>query len=220
MATRRSQRIFIWIITLVMIVGTLFSFIVMILGTNNSQQDQARINQLTADYQKETDAWQKKVDAQTKELSDKYYATFVKYKSVPAAFASNDVKKLSTKDPKVGTGKTIKDAKDYSAYYIVWNAKGDVCQQSIDGKKLSAPIDLTQGSIEGWEKGVQGMKIGGVRELTIPGSLAYPDQDQGDCIKANAPLKFIVMAIPHVEQIPQPQPSAELLQYYQSGGVQ
>ena len=114
MATRRSQRIFIWIITLVMIVGTLFSFIVMILGTNNSQQDQARINQLTADYQKETDAWQKKVDAQTKELSDKYYATFVKYKSVPAAFASNDVKKLSTKDLKVGTGKTIKDAKDYS----------------------------------------------------------------------------------------------------------
>lgn len=220
MATRRSQRIFIWIITLVMIVGTLFSFIVMILGTNNSQQDQARINQLTADYQKETDAWQKKVDAQTKELSDKYYATFVKYKSVPAAFASNDVKKLSTKDLKVGTGKTIKDAKDYSAYYIVWNAKGDVCQQSIDGKKLSAPIDLTQGSIEGWEKGVQGMKIGGVRELTIPGSLAYPDQDQGDCIKANAPLKFIVMAIPHVKQIPQPQPSAELLQYYQSGGVQ
>lgn len=216
MATRKSQRIFIWIITIVMIVGTLFSFIVMILGSQNSQADQARTNDLMAQYQKQTDAWQKDVDAQAAKLSDKYYKDFKPYGTVPKAFASNDVKKLEIKDLKKGTGKVIKDGSDYSAYYIVWNPKGDICQQSIEGKKLNAPIDPSQGTIDGWTDGVKGMKIGGIRELTIPADLAYADQAKDECITANTPLKFILMAIPHVKEIPQPQPSAELLQYYQS----
>ena len=49
------------------------------------------------------------------------------------------------------------------------------------------------------------MKIGGVRELTIPSSQAYGETGSGDKIPANTPLKFVVMAIPPVEEIPTPQ---------------
>ena len=49
--------------------------------------------------------------------------------------------------------------------------------------------------INGWKEGVIGMKLGGVRELTIPAAKAYGSQSAGDKIPANAPLKFVVMAI-------------------------
>jgi len=228
MATRKSQRIFIWIITVVMIVGTVFSFVVMILGSKNSQADQARINALSAQYQKDTEAYQKKVEAQTKKLSDTYYKDFSHYASLPKAFASNDVKKLVAKDLKVGTGATINKDSKIAMYYIGWNPKGKTFDSSVDGKKLKQPLiregqgnwifggGQQGGVIEGWEDGIIGMKVGGVRELTIPADKAYGKQGQGEDIPANTPLKFIIMAIPHVTPPASPQMPAELLQYYQS----
>ena len=49
------------------------------------------------------------------------------------------------------------------------------------------------------------MKVGGVRELTIPSDMAYGETGSGEDIPANTPLKFVVMAIPPVEEIPLPQ---------------
>ena len=49
------------------------------------------------------------------------------------------------------------------------------------------------------------MKIGGVRELTIPADKAYGDKAQGDKIPANSPLKFVVMAIEKPADIPEPE---------------
>jgi FKBP-type peptidyl-prolyl cis-trans isomerase len=49
--------------------------------------------------------------------------------------------------------------------------------------------------IEGWNQGVLGMKIGGVRELTIPAELAYGETGSGK-IPANSPIKFVLMTIP------------------------
>jgi hypothetical protein len=56
------------------------------------------------------------------------------------------------------------------------------------------------------------MKIGGVREITLPSDKAYGEQGSGDSIPPNTPLKFIVMAIPLPEQIPQPEVPASLYQ--------
>jgi len=61
------------------------------------------------------------------------------------------------------------------------------------------------------------MKVGGVRELTIPASLAYGEQGSGADIPANTPIKFILMIIPTPATI---QPSPELLKYYQAGLLQ
>ena len=70
MATTKTQRIGIWIIAVFMAVGTIGSFAIIVLANSNSQTDQARVNELTAQYQKATDEYKAKVDAQAKQLSD------------------------------------------------------------------------------------------------------------------------------------------------------
>ena len=57
--------------------------------------------------------------------------------------------------------------------------------------------------IQGWKDGIQGMKIGGIREISIPSALGYGDQDQGS-IPANSPLRFVVMLIPRVDDVEVP----------------
>lgn len=221
MATKKSQRIFIWVIAVVMTVGTLAGFIAMILAPQNQKVDQDRITQLTAEYQAEMTAYQEKDDIRTKELSDKYYGSFKAYGSRPAAFTASEVKKLVTKDLKVGDGKELKEGDtEYLAYYIGWNPKGKIFDQSIDGSSLKKPLDPAEGLIEGMTKGVIGMKVGGVREVTIPSDLAYGEAGSGEDIPANTPLKFIVFVIPKKDMVKQPQPSQELINYYQSGAAQ
>ena len=69
MATRKSQRIAIWVIAGVLVVGTLAGFIAMMVAPGNEAKDQAELQAAQAE-------WQSQQDAQTKELNDKYFATF------------------------------------------------------------------------------------------------------------------------------------------------
>ncbi len=66
-------------------------------------------------------------------------------------------------------------------------------------------------------KGVVGMKIGGVREITIPAAQAYGEAGSGEDIPANTPLKFILMIIPSPEKIAEPEMPAELQRLYSQG---
>lgn len=213
MATSTAQRTGIWIIAIVLTVGTLAGFIAMILAPQNQKADSDRLQKVYAEYQAATEEYQKKVQAQADELSVKYYGEFVKYKDIPAAFEAKDVKKVATQDLVVGTGEEIKEGTTYSAYYIGWNPKGKVFDQSIDGEKLKAPIEGGN-LITGWNEGVIGMKVGGVRELTIPSDKAYGETGSGEDIPANTPIKFIVMIIPKPETIKQPEVPQEILQSY------
>lgn len=213
MATKKSQRIFIWVIAVVMTVGTIAGFVAMMIAPTNQKIDQERLSKLTSQYQQEYTAYQSKVDAQAIELSAKYHDTFKQYSSRPAAFDASSATELKTEDLAVGDGETITDSSSYSAYYIGWNPTGKVFDQSIDGTKLKSPI-AGGNLIEGWNKGVVGMKVGGVRELTIPSDLAYGETGSGEDIPANTPLKFIVFIIPAVESIQEPAMPAELRKYY------
>jgi hypothetical protein len=58
--------------------------------------------------------------------------------------------------------------------------------------------------IQGWLEGIEGMHIGGIREIEIPSILGYGDQEQND-IPANSPLKFIVMLIEKPAEIEKPE---------------
>jgi len=216
MATPKSQRIGIWIIAIVMLVGTLGSFAVMVLSSKNDVADQARIQALSSQYQKDYAEYQKKLDAQTKELSDKYYDDFKAYETKPAKFDDSDVKSLKKTDLKTGSGSKLTENSTFTAYYLGWTPNGKVFDGSIDGKKLKAPLSVSPGGvITGWTEGIDGMKVGGVRELTIPSDKAYGKAGSGDKIPANSPLKFIIMVIPTPEKIAEPTVPQELLDYYQ-----
>lgn len=218
MATRKAQRIGIWIIAIVLTVGTLAGFVAIILQPKNEATDQAKLAELTAQYQTASDEYQKKVAAQTTELSNQYFTILNQYATRPAAFDKAGVTELKTEDLKTGDGVELTAESSFSAYYIGWNPDGKVFDSSIDGTALKAPLSVAPGGvISGWTEGLVGVKTGGIRELTIPSEKAYGSTGSGADIPADTPLKFIVMVIPTPEVIAEPQIPAELLRYYTRG---
>jgi peptidylprolyl isomerase len=57
------------------------------------------------------------------------------------------------------------------------------------------PFDFRLGKgqvIPGWDAGVQGMRVGGRRKLTIPSAMAYGARGAGGAIAPHEPLVFVV----------------------------
>ena len=57
------------------------------------------------------------------------------------------------------------------------------------------PFPFTLGAgevIPGWDEGLEGMKVGGRRQLTIPPDLAYGAQGSPPVIKPNETLIFVI----------------------------
>jgi len=199
MSATTGQRIGIWIIAVFMLVGTIGSFAIIVLANNNAQQDQQRYDSLLAEYQAE-------VAAQETELSERYYDEFSQYASRVSAFDAASVTELQTEDLKVGDGEELTADSTFTAYYIGWNPEGTIFDGSLDDGTLKAPFTASPGSvIQGWSDGVVGMKVGGVRELTIPSDLAYGETGSGDAIAPNSPIKFVMMVIPTPETVQVPQ---------------
>lgn len=216
MSTTKKQRYGILIILAVTVIGTIGSFAVMILSTNNSTKQQARVQALSKEFEVKQKQYTAKVSKQTDELSARYYETFQPYSSHVASFDINSVKDVSTDDLMAGDGEKIDGKTKFAAYYIGWDANGRIFDQSIDTstQKLKAPLAVNGGLdnaslIAGWQEGMKGMAIGGVRLITIPSDKAYGEAGSKDAsgketIAPNMPLKFIVMAVPLPDQIPQP----------------
>lgn len=206
MAATKTQRIGIWIIAAFMAVGTIGSFAIIVLANSNASREQDRYKELLSAYQAEA-------KAQQTELSDKYASTFTPYKSRVAAFDAASVTELKTEDLKAGDGDTLTAESSFTAYYIGWNPAGVIFDSSLnDDGTLKMPFTASPGGvIKGWSEGVVGMKVGGVRELTIPSALAYGETGSGENIPANTPLKFVMMVIPTPAQV---EPSAELERLY------
>ena len=99
---------------------------------------------------------------------------------------------MKIEDLVVGTGATAKAGDQVSVHYTGWLTDGTKFDSSLDRGEPFA-FTLGQGQvIEGWDKGVEGMKVGGKRKLTIPPAMAYGDQGAGDAIPPNATLVFEV----------------------------
>ena len=99
---------------------------------------------------------------------------------------------LNIEEMKVGSGAEAKVGQRVSVHYTGWLTNGQKFDSSLDrGKPFQ--FNLGQGEvIQGWDKGVQGMKIGGKRKLTIPSHMGYGARGAGGVIPPNATLVFEV----------------------------
>ncbi|MBX9660459.1 MAG: FKBP-type peptidyl-prolyl cis-trans isomerase [Nitrospiraceae bacterium] len=95
-------------------------------------------------------------------------------------------------DQVVGTGDTAKAGQTVSVHYTGWLTNGKKFDSSVDrGQPFSFRLGIGQ-VIKGWDEGVQGMKIGGKRKLTIPSNLGYGARGAGGLIPPHATLVFDV----------------------------
>ncbi len=95
-------------------------------------------------------------------------------------------------DQAVGTGDVAVVGKNVSVHYTGWLENGKKFDSSVDrGQPFSFPLGAGR-VIKGWDEGVQGMKVGGKRKLTIPSDLGYGSRGAGGVIPPNATLVFDV----------------------------
>lgn len=221
MATSTAQRAGIWIIAIALTGGTLFGFVAMILSSKNDSSKQAALQkyqtQLT-EYQTKTTDQQTALTKRTNELSAKYATTLIGYRTSYVKTFDKNIKAVSIKTILPGSGATISNNTTYVAYYIGFTPDDNIFDSSIDGKKLKTPLIVRPaGVIAGWSEGLNGKKIGGAYELSIPSDKAYGAQGSGDKIKPNTPLKFIIMPIEKLETFNQPRVTQEVIDAYGSG---
>ncbi|MEY9843665.1 peptidylprolyl isomerase [Streptacidiphilus sp. BW17] len=100
---------------------------------------------------------------------------------------------LQIRDIWVGDGAEAKAKDNVSVHYVgVAFSTGEEFDASWNrGAPLRFKLGIGQ-VIAGWDQGVQGMKVGGRRELIIPAKLAYGDRGAGDAIKPGETLIFVV----------------------------
>ncbi len=97
-------------------------------------------------------------------------------------------------DEQVGTGAEAKAGQTVTAHYIGTLTNGTKFDSSLDrGQPFSFQLGSGQ-VIKGWDLGIAGMKVGGVRRLVISPELAYGSQAIGP-IPANSTLVFEVQLL-------------------------
>jgi peptidylprolyl isomerase len=99
------------------------------------------------------------------------------------------VTELQIIDIKPGDGEVVPEGATITAHYTGALAKdGTIFQSSHDfGDAISFGLNQV---IEGWTKGVPGMKVGGTRRLIIPAAMAYGPSSPAPNIPLNSDLVF------------------------------
>ncbi|WP_437960959.1 FKBP-type peptidyl-prolyl cis-trans isomerase [Sorangium sp. So ce119] len=99
---------------------------------------------------------------------------------------------LGIEDVKEGTGAEAKHGQLVTVHYVGTLTDGSKFDSSRDrGQGFSFKLGAGQ-VIKGWDQGVAGMKIGGVRKLTIPPDLGYGARGFPPVIPPNSTLLFEV----------------------------
>ena len=100
---------------------------------------------------------------------------------------------LGIEDLVVGDGPEATAGKKVTVHYVgVSFSTGSEFDASWDRDR---PFEFKLGKgqvIPGWDAGVEGMKVGGRRKLTIPSAMAYGARGAGGVIKPHEPLVFVV----------------------------
>ncbi|MBQ3452766.1 FKBP-type peptidyl-prolyl cis-trans isomerase [Candidatus Saccharibacteria bacterium] len=201
--TSPKQRFFIILIAVLMLGSIIASYAAIVIsgsqgGTTgeSTEIDDAKVAEYEEAYNK--------IQAEFTEKTKDDYAIFSKYLSEVKGYNESAANEdgVKTRDLAKGSGDKVGED-NYLAYYVGWCADETVFDSSFDDNDnptgFAKILDPSLGMIEGWDQGVSGMRLGGVREITVPGELAYGDQME-ICGGYNKPLKFIVMAVENTKE--------------------
>lgn len=121
--------------------------------------------------------------------------------SAPAAATveQSNISELIRNDVKAGEGVEATAGRNVSVHYTGWlydgAAPGHKGAKFDSSRDRGTPFEFTLGAgqvIQGWDQGVQGMKVGGQRTLVIPPHMGYGARGAGGVIPPNATLVFDV----------------------------
>jgi len=101
------------------------------------------------------------------------------------------VAKPQIEDLVKGTGPEAVRGKTVEVHYTGWLTDGKQFDSSVGGAPFSFRLGAGQ-VIEGWDRGVAGMKVGGKRKLTLAPELGYGSRGAPPDIPPNATLVFEV----------------------------
>jgi FKBP-type peptidyl-prolyl cis-trans isomerase len=99
---------------------------------------------------------------------------------------------LLIEDLQVGTGAEAVTGRGVEVHYTGRLTDGKKFDSSLD---RGAPFGFPLGAgrvIQGWDRGIVGMRVGGKRKLTIPPELAYGNRGFSNLIPPNSTLVFEV----------------------------
>jgi FKBP-type peptidyl-prolyl cis-trans isomerase FkpA len=92
---------------------------------------------------------------------------------------------FSSTDLRLGTGAEAVNGAQVTVSYTVWlydERQVDLKGVQVETNRGGQPFGFTIGSgevIEGWNRGLPGMRVGGLRRLVVPSSLAYGGNRRG-----------------------------------------
>ena len=102
-------------------------------------------------------------------------------------------KKLEIEEIEAGSGAEAKSGDEVTVQYVGVSYKNGKEFDSSWSRNEPFSFNLGAGEvIPGWDQGVEGMKVGGRRELIIPPSLAYGEAGAPPAIAPNETLVFVI----------------------------
>ena len=97
---------------------------------------------------------------------------------------------LQITDIRPGSGKAAVKGALITTQYTGTLADGTVFDSSWERGKPFQCVIGTGRVIKGWDQGLMGMQVGGVRKLFVPAHLAYGERSRGAHIKPNSDVYF------------------------------
>lgn len=189
--TKKSTRIGVWAIAILLVLTTLTAFAAPVIGILFPQTNSNTVAQNDY-YKKQSEKQASTQQAQT----DAQMAMIKNYKSftdlvTPGEFDPDAITELKVTELKAGTGDKIAATDAVNANYTGWNANGNIFDTTKKTDDEPTPIEFPlSGVIKGWTQGLTDQKVGGIYLLEIPSDLAYGG-NAGDSLTAG-PLKFVV----------------------------
>ena len=108
---------------------------------------------------------------------------------------SADVTSLRIEEVQVGEGTEAQPGRKVTVHYTGTLLEGTEFDSSRDRNQ---PFTFTLGAgevIPGWDEGLDGMRVGGIRRLTVPARMAYGSRGYGADIPPNAALRFDIQLL-------------------------